>query len=274
MTNQNPEANENRQATGNSAFGVNRRQLIGGVGATALGFATGYQYRKISQAKASTDLKRRQEFHQRALAITEAHRKQTAEQVVSLKTKYEQPVYGKVLVWDLIEKLGQCIDTTDGVLGGCSQYLHIQQALVSMEQAGVVDSNLLLIALIHDLGKVFLLTDEVPENILCPSARLGESEPGCGLDSVVYQFGHAELIYSRIKDHVPEAVSWTARYHNLDIADAEAFMNDRDKKFAEAYLKPFRKFDVGSKSPEWVPTVNMDRYRSLIHEFFPEPILF
>jgi len=213
-------------------------------------------------------------FQHRAQEIIDRHRRQTAESVAALKEKYEKPVFGKVAVWDLIEKLALCVDTTDGSLGGASQYLHVQQALAAMEQAGIDDPNMFLIALVHDLGKVFLLTDEIPENILFAAGRIGEFAPGIGLDNVVYQFGHGELIYSRIKDHVPDAIAWTARYHNLNIADAEPFMDPRDRVYAERYLKPFRIFDAGFKSQYWTPQVDMARFKDLVHQYFPRPILF
>ena len=253
---------------------LSRREVLGGLGAAAVGFAVGYKLRRRPWTGLTKALIRKKEFNQRANAIFEAHRKQTSEQVAYLKTKYEKPVFGKVRVWELIEKLGQCIDTTDSSMGVGSQYLHVQQTLAAMEESGVTDPNMLLIALLHDLGKIFLLTDEVPENILCPARRLNECEPGSGLDSVTYQFGHGELIYSRIKDHVPEAVAWTTRYHNMDISDSEHFMNATDKTFTENYLRTFQDFDAGHKSTDWVPAVKMEPYRNLVDEFFPQPILF
>ena len=58
--------------------------------------------------------------------------------------------------------------------------MHVQQALAAMEKDGASDPDLFLIALLHDLGKVFLLTDEVPENVLCRS-RLEEHPTKSGL---------------------------------------------------------------------------------------------
>jgi hypothetical protein len=213
-------------------------------------------------------------FDHRAQEIMERHRLQTAQDVAALKKKYEKPAFGKVAVWDLIEKLAMCVDATDGKLGGSSQYLHVQQALAAMEQAGIDEPAMFLIALMHDLGKVFLLTDEVPENVVCAAGRIGEFAPGIGLDNVVYQFGHGELIYSRIKDHLPDAIAWTARYHNLNIRDAEPFMDARDREYADRYLKPFRIFDTGFKSQYWTPHVDMARFKDLVHQYFPQPILF
>lgn len=215
-----------------------------------------------------------EEFRVEARRIHERHRRQTAATVAELKRKYEHPVFGRVRVWDLVEKLALCIDPTDTDLFGGSQWLHVQQALAAMEMQHVTDENFFLIAILHDLGKLFLQTGEVPENVVCGAAPLGSYPAGIGLDQVVYQFGHGELIYSRIKDHVPEPVAWTARYHTIDLAVAGPVMNERDQRLAAEYLSPFREFDAGFKSPQWLPKIDMARYRELIERTFPEPILF
>src|SRR5262249_38924780 len=156
------------------------------------------------------------------------------------------------------------VDVTDGLLCGASQLLHVQQAIAAMKLHNVDDPDLFVTAMVHDLGKLFLLSGEVPENVLGRTGRLENHEPGCGLDQVYFQFGHAELIYSRIRDHVPEHIAWTARYHNIDLADAAQFMNERDKTYASKYLEVFRTFDGGFKSIHWIPTVDMDECRELI----------
>jgi hypothetical protein len=276
---------------------VSRRRLLTGAvgGAAAAGGALAYQFRASIDSLRATFSSRNSEpgsdqaesapepgfkelneraFHDEARQIHERHRRQTADTVAALKRKYEQPVLGRMHVWDLIQKLGQCIDVTDHSLCGASQLLHVQQALAAMELHGVDDPDLLLVALIHDLGKVFLLTGEVPENVLCSSRRIGEGTSGAGLDHVVYQFGHGELIYSRVKDLVPEHVAWTVRYHNVDLNDADDFMNDRDREIAGKYLEAFRTFDRNFKSMHWIPKFDASRYRDLVHQYFPQPILF
>lgn len=215
-----------------------------------------------------------QAFREEAHKINERHRLQTVETVAILKRKYENPVFGRLRVWDLIEKLATCIDITDSGLYGASQWLHVQQVLAAMEFRGVEDPDLFLIAMVHDLGKLFLNTGEVPENVVCRADRLGEYLPGVGLDQIVYQFGHGELIYSRIKDHVPEHVAWTARYHTIDLLDAGEYMNECELAWNDKYMVPFREFDASYKSPFWVPSIDMNRYRDLIEKTFPEPILF
>jgi hypothetical protein len=221
-------------------------------------------------------------FHDKArLAFIEEDRRildlcraKTMDAVSALKAKYEHPIMGKMDVWDLVEKMAHCIDVTDLELSGVSQLIHVKQALAAMEADKVDDPELFLTALLHDLGKVFLVSGEVPENILCAADRIGEYPLGAvGLENVAYQFGHGELIYSRIKDHVPERVAWCTRYHMVDMNDAKPFMSDRDRLYAETLMR-FRHYDADFKSGYWVPKVDLEKYREIIHHYFPKPILF
>lgn len=261
-----------------------RRALLTGIVATAggaAGLALGYKYR--ANIRAVELLARGRplqpplglgQFRQEATTIFEQHRQQTVATVAQLKRKYESIVFGKVRVWDLIEKLALCIDPTDMRLYAASQFVHIQQILASMEQNGIDDPNMLITAIIHDLGKVLLLTGELPENIVCGARRIGEYEKGIGLDNVVYQFGHGEFIYSRMKDHVPDHVAWAVRYHNINLEDAMPYMKAHEREYADKFLRPFQKFDGSFGSPYFCPKVNIGRYRDLIEEYFPQPILF
>src|SRR5579863_8945234 len=153
------------EAATEKSFCTRRGVLIGavtGAAGLAVGAPLGYKYRsKISALRAvlappaAGDHAARladdphAEFVEQARQIHERHRRQTAESVAALKKKHEHPVFGKVAVWDLIEKLGQCIDTSDPTLGGGSQYLDVQQALAAMELQGIDDPHLFLIALLH-----------------------------------------------------------------------------------------------------------------------------
>jgi hypothetical protein len=261
---------------------LSRRGLLAGAAASAasgaIGAALGYKYRNQLHAF-RLSLNGRSEmgpepFLQEARAICERHRQQTTETVRGLKAKYEKPIYGKMRVWDLVEKLSLCIDQTDTSMYCTSQFVHVQQVLEAMERQQVSDPDLFVAALVHDIGKVLLLTGEVPENVLCSAGRLDEQGPECGLDKLIYQFGHAELIYSRIKDHVPDHLAWLVRYHNIDARDAEPFMDERDRGYATKYLKPFRGFDAGFKSAYHVPDVDLSKYREMVEHYFPRPILF
>ncbi|MEX2300272.1 MAG: inositol oxygenase family protein, partial [Bryobacterales bacterium] len=156
-----------------------------------------------------------------------------------------------------------------------SQYMHVCQILAAMERDEELDETMLLAALLHDLGKVSMLAGEAPDHVVCFTEPIEGREPGCGLGEVLFQFGHDEIAYSRFKDHVPEHVAWMLRYHSMILRSAEPYMDSRDREYEEKYLSTFRTYDQGTKSPAFLPAkANLDRYRDLIEEWFPNPILF
>jgi len=244
--------------------------LVGGAGALAGVAAGGAGYRDLGPK----DRKHASEFYHRAHSIIDRRAQQKRETVAALKAKYETAVFGRARVWDLIQKLSLCIDESDVSLFCTSQLVHVQQVLEGMERDSVQDRDLLTAALVHDVGKVLLLTDELPENVVGTTGRISEAPQGAGLDQVVFQFGHGEMIYSRLKDHVPAHLAWLLRYHGTNLADVEPFLSDQDHHYRDRYLIPFRKYDGGTKSYNHVPKIKLAKYRDLIEETFPQPILF
>jgi hypothetical protein len=214
------------------------------------------------------------EFAREAEAISERHWAQTRETIAALKRKYEHAALGHARVWDLVERLALCVDPTDGELCATSQLVHVQQIVAGMERDGVADPDMFLAAITHDLGKVLLLAGEAPENVVGMNAPVGQHAPGAGLDTVLFQWNHDEFIYSRLKDHVPDHVAWLLRYHSIEIARATELMDGRDRAYLERYLRPFRRYDQGTKSVcSLPPRTILDKYRDLIERTFPSPIL-
>ena len=218
-------------------------------------------------------LRGRSGFNRMARGIYDRHWAQTSETVRSLRARYQAPVFGHVRMWDLIEKLALCVDPTDRTLYCTNQFLHVQQILEAMEEDGISDNDLILAALTHDLGKVALLTDEVPENIVCSIRPVGEYGEGAGLDNILCNFGHDEIAYTRIKDHVPDSVAWLTRYHSMDPRWMRPYLDSRDRGYYEKYLT-FKEYDQGTKSAASLPQIDLQKYRALIEETFPSPILF
>lgn len=143
-----------------------------------------------------------------------------------------------------------------------------------MERDGVADPDLVLTALIHDLGKLLLLTDEDPANVVCMNTPIGDYADGVGLDACTFQWNHDEFGWSRFKDHVPEHVAWLIRYHSLDLDRCERLMDEGDRRLAERYLHVFARYDHGTKSPFELPAVRIDAYRDVVEQAFPIPIIF
>lgn len=212
-------------------------------------------------------------FRREAARIDAARMRQTADDVAALKARYENAVFGRVRAWDLIERLALCIDASDRRLFCTSQFVHLQQILAAMEANQVTDPDMLLLAMVHDLGKVLLLAGEAPENVVGVTWRVTGGEPGAGLDRTVFQFGHGEFIHSRLAGLVPDHVAWAARYHNVRLAEATPLMNEQERAWSERYLVPFRRFDGGFVSPYALPRIDLARYRDLIETALPSPIL-
>ena len=267
---------------------MNRRNLLtlgiasGATGAAGLGL--GYRYhgalRHIQDELLGREKKPpaktpRAKFQEQSRAIKERHRRQTKQDVQTLKTKYEGAVLGKFRVWDLIEKLALCVDPTDELLRCTSQYMHVCQVIAGMERDGELDDAMLLTALLHDLGKVAMLAGEAPENVVCFIEPVEALEPASGLDKVVFQFGHDEIAYSRLKDHVPEHIAWLIRYHSMIVGKAEEYMSPKDREYYRKYFTKFSQYDHGTKSTAFLPRhVTLQRYRDFVETHFPQPILF
>ena len=189
-----------------------------------------------------------------------------------LRSRYDRPVYGRVEMWTLLEWLGRCIDPTDTRLYGASQHLHVLQVLSAMEADGVTDSNLLLAALIQTWASCSCSASS--PRTWSASTSPSAHEPGIGLDCCVLQWNHDEFGYSRLKDHVPDAVSWLVRYHSIRIGRCAPLMDARDLAYTERYLRTFQHYDQDSKSLFAIPRRALDDYRERVEKSLPRAILF
>ena len=230
----------------------------------------GYQLQTLNTETADDG----DEFMVSAKAIEQRHTIQDRELVDRLRVRHGAPVFGRVGMWDLLLMLGQCIDPSDSSLRCVSQLTHSLQVADSMHAAGIADSDLVVAALVHDLGKLLLLTGEDPANIVGTSHPIGRHPSGGGLDQCVMQWNHDQIIYLRLKDHVPDHLAWLLRYHSIDPVRCRRLMDGRDIDYTNRFLKPFMVHDTGSKSMSHIPVRPLDAYRDLIESYFPEPILF
>jgi hypothetical protein len=221
-----------------------------------------------------TDEEAQAGFRERARPVVCRHRSQTKADVTELRRRYGSPVFGRCRVWDLVLKLGACVDPSDERLWCASQLVHVLQMLEQMEADGVATPEMVLVALTHDLGKLLLLTDEDPANVVCMNAGVGEQPGGAGLDASLLQWNHDEFTYQRLKDHIDEDLAWLVRYHSLELPTAEALMDDHDRERAARLLVPFAHYDHATKSPYHLPAKPITAYREVIEAAFPRPITF
>jgi predicted HD phosphohydrolase len=213
------------------------------------------------------------DYRQRAAAIEARHAAQTMETVAVLRRKYAEPLLGRVRPWTLVEKLAECIDPTDCRLFGASQQLHALQIIDAMEAEGTATEEWLLVALLHDIGKVMLLAGEAPENVVCMNRPIAASEPGCGLERCTFQWNHDEFAYTRLKNHLPDGLAWLVRYHSILPESCERYMDARDREYCERYLRPFARYDHGTKTPMYLPQRRIEDYRGIVERALPREIV-
>ena len=171
------------------------------------------------------------------------------------------------------EQLARCIDPTDHALVGTSQLLHTLQTMEGMELDGIRDPDMLVAAAVHDLGKLLLLTDEAPENVVCANTPIGTYDEGVGLDNIYFQWNHDEFIYDRLQAHLPDHVSWLIRYHSIDFQQSAVYMDKRDRDYFDRYLKVFRKYDQGTKSITHIPAKRIEDYETLLLDHLPAQLI-
>lgn len=213
-------------------------------------------------------------YKEGAEILCDRHRHQTLQTVQDLKAKYELPLFGSIEPWSLVEMLAQCIDPSDQALLCTSQQVHVLQIVQAMEIDGVASEDMIVAALLHDLGKVLLLTTELPENVIGMNGPIGVNESGIGLDRCVLQWNHDEFAYMRLKEYLPDHLSWLIRYHSIDVDACSAYMNQRDWDYCETYLKVFSYYDHITKSPSNLPKARLEEYRPLLQRFLPGRIVF
>lgn len=214
-------------------------------------------------------------FYRRTIGIYEDREQQTAETVAALKKKYAQQLaIGRLPVTELLKMLGECYDPSSVALGGVSQLGHSLQVAEGMERDGIRDPDLLIAALVHDLGKLLLLAGERPENVVGMRRLIGEFPHGAGWDNCLFNWGHDDFIYLRLKNYLPDHVAWLLRHHSLMYNDMKPYMDDRDRRYYDRYMRVFQQYDDKTKSMVKAPVKRIADYQALIDSYFPEPVAF
>jgi inositol oxygenase len=209
-----------------------------------------------------------------AMPYAQRHEAQTLATVQELRERYRTPVFGEVTVWSRLGLLAHVIDRFDPILMNASQEVHTLQMVEAMRADGVHDDDLLLAGILHDVGKVLDLVGEDPANVFGRNDPIGEYDPGCGFDQVVFQWNHDEFAYSRFMGRVPDEVAWLLRYHSVVPKTCVHLMDDRDREYYDRYWTDFYRWDLHSKSVHAVPRTRLRDYRSLVEAAFPDPIPF
>ena len=213
------------------------------------------------------------EFKERAFAICKRSQLQTQEEVIALKKKYEQPIFGEIAVERLLELEAQVIDPTNILMFTGSQLTHTLQVLESMERAGITDREFLATTLIHDLGKLAVLRGEKWENLEGGGKiPLGENVPGSGFENCTFNWDHADVVHARFRPYVSKDMAWLLKWHSIQ-KSCGPLMDSRDRVLFEKYYKRFVRHDR-TYIFHHLPKKHLSDYLPLVREFFPRKVVF
>jgi inositol oxygenase len=218
----------------------------------------------------------------------------------------------KMTIWKAIEKLDNVVDESDPDLG-LPQIVHAFQVAEAIRKEYPDLDWIHLTALIHDLGKIIALPEfgnqpqwstvgdtfpvgcKFSDKIIYPeyfthnfdsyhyrySTDNGMYEPNCGLDNVLFSFGHDEYMY-RVCVHnkckIPDMGLKIIRYHSCYVIhkehEYEHLMSPEDYEIRD-WCSKFSKFDLYTKDNNNV--LNVDElkhyYQGLIDKYFPNNVL-
>ena len=89
----------------------------------------------------------------------------------------------------------------------------------------------------------------------------------------MFQWNHDEFAYSRLKDYLPNGLAWLVRCHSILPATCETYMDARDREYRQRYLRPFARYDHGTKSPWYLPQRRLRDYRRIVERALPTSIV-
>lgn len=215
-------------------------------------------------------------YTRNAAALRARHLAQTTAEAERLRHRHQQPVFGEVATWSLLEMMARVIDPIDEQLYCSSQETHMLQVIDAMAAAGINSGEFILAALFHDLGKVVALKTpgDRDETATFMPGFLAVGPRGAGLDCCLPAWSTDELAWLRLKPHLPPAVAWLVRYHGIDPKVMAPYMNAEDRDYTARYLLPFRQFDLYSKSPFARPLCRLEDFRPLVEQYLPPRIVF
>lgn len=208
-------------------------------------------------------------------------------------------------VWSAFDFLNQLVDDSDPDTN-LDQFQHLLQTSEAIRADGHPDW-MVLVGLIHDMGKVLCLFGEpqwavvgdtfpvgcaYSNKIVYPefftnnpditnkdyNTRYGIYSPHCGLRNVHLSWGHDEYVYNMTKNHLPESALYMLRYHSFYAQHRENaydhLMDDHDRELFK-WVRLFNPYDLYSKNPtpaNW--TELKPHYEDLLAKYLPPTLKF
>jgi inositol oxygenase len=208
-------------------------------------------------------------------------------------------------VWEAFSSLNELVNDSDPGTGP-DRFQHSLQTAEAIRAHGHPDW-MVLVGLVHDMGKVLCLFGEPQWAVVgdtfpvgCAysnrivfsgffnlnpdyknpayNTKFGIYEPGCGLRNVHMSWGHAEYVYQMMKDYLPEPALYMLRYQSFYAWHRDAaydyLLDDHDMEMF-GWVKLFIPYDLYSKSstpPDWKKV--RPYYEDLVAKYLPASLKF
>jgi inositol oxygenase len=231
------------------------------------------------------------------------HANQTLRFVLKKKEEYRFSKEEKS-IWEVMNVLDKFVDESDPDTDH-PQSVHAFQTAEAIRKDNHPEW-LVLVGLIHDMGKVLSIYGEPQWAVVGDTfpvgcrfshrivhyggfhynddfsntqyvKQLGIYERGCGWENLHFSWGHDEYMYQVLKrswTKLPEEALYIIRFHSFYAGHQENayqyFMNAKDYRMLD-WLKLFQKYDLYSKDPE---PVDIDEilpyYQELVKKYLPD----
>jgi inositol oxygenase len=233
------------------------------------------------------------------------HKFQTYDFVMQKKADFLKFDKKEMPIWDAFTFLNQLVDDSDPDTD-LDQMQHLLQTSEAIRNDGHPDW-MVLVGLIHDMGKVLCLFGEpqwavvgdtfpvgcaFSEKIVYSeffndnpdynderyNTRLGIYQENCGLDNVHMSWGHDEYVYHMMKDHIPEPGLYMLRYHSFYSQHREHaynhLMSEHDHEMFK-WVNLFNPYDLYSKNPNQKSWAELKPYyEDLVAKYLPATLKF
>jgi inositol oxygenase len=233
------------------------------------------------------------------------HTFQTFDYVMEKKAEFLKFDKKEMPIWDAFQFLNQLVDDSDPDTD-LDQMQHLLQTSEAIRNDGHPDW-MVLVGLIHDMGKVLCLFGEpqwavvgdtfpvgcaFSDKIVYPeffeqnpdrynatyNTELGIYTRNCGLDNVHLSWGHDEYVYHMMKDYIPEPGLYMLRYHSFYSQHREHaynhLMNDHDHEMFK-WVDLFNPYDLYSKNPNQKSWDELrPYYEDLVAKYLPANLKF
>ena len=233
------------------------------------------------------------------------HKYQTYDFVQEKKADFLQFNKREMPIWKAFDFLNELVDDSDPDTN-LDQMQHLLQTSEAIRNDGHPDW-MVLVGLIHDMGKVLCLFGEAQwsvvgdtfpvgcafsDKVVYPeffadnpdknnelySQKYGVYEPNCGLKNVQLSWGHDEYVYHMMKDYIPEEGLYMLRYHSFYAQHRENAYNhlldDHDQEMFK-WVRLFNPYDLYSKNPNQKSWEELKPYyTALVEKYLPASLKF